>query len=43
MYFITYIDFNYYKGFSTAIMRSIPLHGGVFIGYETIKNLMGDN
>ena len=35
--------FNYYKGFSTAIMRAVPLHGGVFIGYETIKKLIGDN
>lgn len=24
-------------------MRAVPLHGGVFIGYETIKKLMGGN
>lgn len=29
--------FNFYSGFSLAIMRAIPLHGGVFLGYEMSK------
>ena len=28
---------NFYKGFSLAIMRAMPLHGGVFLGYELSK------
>lgn len=28
---------NLYKGFSLAIMRAMPLHGGVFLGYELAK------
>jgi solute carrier family 25 carnitine/acylcarnitine transporter 20/29 len=28
---------NYYKGFNLAIMRALPLHGGVFLGYEVSK------
>lgn len=28
---------NFYKGFSLAIMRAMPLHGGVFLGYEMSK------
>lgn len=30
---------GYYSGFSYAIMRAIPLHGGVFLGYEYSKKL----
>jgi hypothetical protein len=29
---------NFYKGFSLAIMRAMPLHGGVFLGYEMSKS-----
>jgi len=25
---------NFYRGFNLAILRAIPLHGGVFLGYE---------
>jgi hypothetical protein len=28
---------NFYSGFSLAIMRALPLHGGVFLGYEMSK------
>ena len=28
---------NFYTGFSLAIMRAMPLHGGVFLGYELSK------
>jgi hypothetical protein len=28
---------NFYKGFSLAVMRAMPLHGGVFLGYEMSK------
>jgi solute carrier family 25 carnitine/acylcarnitine transporter 20/29 len=28
---------NFYKGFNLAILRAIPLHGGVFLGYELAK------
>jgi hypothetical protein len=31
---------NFYKGFSLAIMRAMPLHGGVFLGYETAKKYL---
>ena len=31
---------NFYKGFSLAIMRAMPLHGGVFLGYELSKKLI---
>jgi solute carrier family 25 (mitochondrial carnitine/acylcarnitine transporter), member 20/29 len=30
---------GYYRGFSLALLRCIPLHGGVFVGYEFVKNL----
>ena len=29
---------HFYKGCSYALIRCIPLHGGVFLGYEFIKN-----
>ena len=29
-----------YKGFSQAIFRAFPLHGGVFLGYEVSKRLL---
>jgi solute carrier family 25 carnitine/acylcarnitine transporter 20/29 len=29
--------FNYYKGFNLALLRAMPLHGGVFVGYELSK------
>jgi len=32
--------FNFYRGFSLAIMRAMPLHGGVFLGYELSKRLL---
>lgn len=28
---------NFYRGFPLAIMRAVPLHGGVFLGYELSK------
>lgn len=28
---------NFYNGFSLAILRAMPLHGGVFVGYELAK------
>ena len=28
---------NYYRGFGLAILRAMPLHGGVFLGYELSK------
>lgn len=31
---------NFYKGFSLACMRCIPLHGGVFLGYEMSKRYL---
>lgn len=31
---------NFYKGFNLAIMRAMPLHGGVFLGYELSKEYM---
>lgn len=30
---------NFYRGFSLALLRAIPLHGGVFLGYEYAKKL----
>ena len=30
---------GFYRGFSYAIMRAIPLHGGVFLGYEYSKKI----
>jgi solute carrier family 25 carnitine/acylcarnitine transporter 20/29 len=30
---------GFYRGFSFAIMRAMPLHGGVFFGYEYSKKL----
>ena len=32
--------FGFYRGFSLALIRCIPLHGGVFLGYETTKMVM---
>lgn len=29
-----------YRGFSTALYRAVPLHAGVFMGYEIFMNLM---
>jgi solute carrier family 25 carnitine/acylcarnitine transporter 20/29 len=31
---------NFYRGFSLAIMRAMPLHGGVFFGYEVSKKYL---
>jgi solute carrier family 25 carnitine/acylcarnitine transporter 20/29 len=31
---------NFYKGFSLAVMRAMPLHGGVFLGYELSKKYL---
>jgi hypothetical protein len=31
---------NFYKGFNLAIMRALPLHGGVFLGYEMSKKYL---
>lgn len=31
---------GYYSGFNLAIGRAIPLHGGVFLGYEYSKKLL---
>lgn len=31
---------NFYKGFSLACMRCMPLHGGVFLGYEMSKKYL---
>lgn len=31
---------NFYKGFSLAVMRAMPLHGGVFLGYELSKQYL---
>ena len=28
---------NFYKGFHFAVLRAMPLHGGVFVGYELAK------
>jgi solute carrier family 25 carnitine/acylcarnitine transporter 20/29 len=30
---------GFYKGFNYAIMRAVPLHGGVFLGYELSKKI----
>ena len=30
---------GFYKGFSIALFRSIPLHAGVFLGYETFLKI----
>lgn len=30
---------GFYKGSGLALLRCIPLHGGVFVGYEIMKNL----
>ena len=30
---------GFYRGFSFAIMRALPLHGGVFLGYEYSKKM----
>lgn len=31
---------GFYKGFSMGLFRSIPLHAGVFLGYETFMKLL---
>ena len=31
---------GFYSGFSFAILRAIPLHGGVFLGYEYSKKIL---
>jgi solute carrier family 25 carnitine/acylcarnitine transporter 20/29 len=31
---------NFYKGLNLALMRSIPLHAGVFLGYELSKKYL---
>lgn len=31
---------NFYKGFNLAILRAMPLHGGVFLGYELAKQFI---
>lgn len=31
---------NFYKGFGLAILRAMPLHGGVFLGYELSKKML---
>ena len=31
---------GFYRGFSLAIMRALPLHGGVFLGYEYSKKCL---
>jgi solute carrier family 25 carnitine/acylcarnitine transporter 20/29 len=31
---------NFYKGFTLACMRCVPLHGGVFLGYEMSKRYL---
>jgi solute carrier family 25 (mitochondrial carnitine/acylcarnitine transporter), member 20/29 len=31
---------GFYRGFSLGLMRALPLHGGVFMGYEGIMSLM---
>jgi solute carrier family 25 carnitine/acylcarnitine transporter 20/29 len=31
---------GFYRGFSLAIMRALPLHGGVFLGYEYSKKYL---
>lgn len=31
---------GFYRGFSYALMRALPLHGGVFLGYEYSKKLL---
>jgi hypothetical protein len=33
---------GFYSGFSLAVARAIPLHGGVFLGYEFAKQLLCD-
>jgi len=30
---------GFYRGFSFAVMRALPLHGGVFLGYEYSKKI----
>jgi solute carrier family 25 carnitine/acylcarnitine transporter 20/29 len=30
---------GFYKGFSFSLMRAVPLHAGVFLGYETFMKL----
>lgn len=31
--------YNYYNGFSLALLRAFPLHAGVFLGFELCKNI----
>ena len=32
--------FNFYKGLNLALLRAIPLHAGVFLGYELSKKYL---
>jgi hypothetical protein len=34
---------NFYNGFNLAILRAVPLHGGVFLGYEVSKKYLSEN
>jgi hypothetical protein len=36
----TYGIMGFYRGFSLGLMRSLPLHGGVFLGYEYSKKIL---
>ena len=31
---------NFYTGFNLALLRAMPLHGGVFVGYELSKKIL---
>ena len=31
---------GFYRGFSIGCLRSIPMHGGVFLGYEFFMKMM---
>ena len=31
---------GFYRGFSLCLMRAIPLHAGVFVGYDLVKKYM---
>jgi hypothetical protein len=32
---------GFYRGYSMALLRSIPIHGGVFLGYELFNSIFG--
>ena len=38
--FILSKKYNYYNGFSLALMRAFPLHAGVFLGFELCKKYL---